>query len=51
MEFKDCVKFANENPVSYVATVGGEQPRVRGFLWGVLMRLGFFPHRRHETGV
>ena len=51
MEFKDYVKFANENPASYVVTVEGDQPLVRDFLCGVLMSLGFFPHRRHETGV
>jgi hypothetical protein len=25
MDFKDCIKFGNENPVSYVATVEGNQ--------------------------
>ncbi len=29
MNFKDCVKFANDNPVCYVATAEGNQPRVR----------------------
>jgi pyridoxamine 5'-phosphate oxidase len=29
MDFKDCVKFANENRICYLATVEGEQPRVR----------------------
>lgn len=29
MDFQDCVKFANEHPVCYLATVEGEQPRVR----------------------
>lgn len=34
MEFADCVKFANENPVAWLATVDGDQPRVRGMgLW------------------
>jgi len=34
MEFSDCVKFANENPVAWLATVDGDQPRVRGMgLW------------------
>ena len=42
MEFKDYVKFANENPASYVVTVEGDQPLVRDFLGGVLMTLGFF---------
>jgi pyridoxamine 5'-phosphate oxidase len=29
MDFKDCIKFANENPICYLATVEGDQPRVR----------------------
>jgi pyridoxamine 5'-phosphate oxidase len=30
----ECIKFANENPVSFLATLDGSQPRVRGFqLW------------------
>jgi pyridoxamine 5'-phosphate oxidase len=32
MDFQDCIKFANEHPVCYVATMDGDQPRVRGFL-------------------
>ena len=34
MDFKDCIKFANENPICYLATVDGDQPRVRAFgMW------------------
>jgi pyridoxamine 5'-phosphate oxidase len=29
MDFKDCVEFANENKTCYLATVDGDQPRVR----------------------
>jgi pyridoxamine 5'-phosphate oxidase len=29
MDFKDCVNFANENKTCYLATVEGDQPRVR----------------------
>ena len=25
MDFKDCIKFANETPVCYLATVDGEE--------------------------
>jgi uncharacterized pyridoxamine 5'-phosphate oxidase family protein len=32
MDFQDCIKFANEHPVCYLATMDGDQPRVRGFL-------------------
>ncbi len=34
MNFQDCVKFANEHRVCYIATVEGNQPRVRAFgMW------------------
>ncbi len=34
MDIEDCIKFAKENPISFVATLEGNQPRVRGFqLW------------------
>jgi uncharacterized pyridoxamine 5'-phosphate oxidase family protein len=34
MDIKDCIKFANENPICYVATADGDQPRVRTFgMW------------------
>ncbi|MCX7912648.1 MAG: pyridoxamine 5'-phosphate oxidase family protein [Dehalococcoidales bacterium] len=29
MDFKDCIRFANENRTCYLATVEGDQPRVR----------------------
>lgn len=34
MDLKECIKFATENPVCYLATTDGNQPRVRTFyLW------------------
>jgi len=34
MDFQDCVKFANENTVCYLATSESSQPRVRALrLW------------------
>ena len=30
MNLQDCVKFAPENPICYLATTDGDQPRVRG---------------------
>ncbi|MGV8058033.1 MAG: pyridoxamine 5'-phosphate oxidase family protein [Smithellaceae bacterium] len=34
MNFEDCVKFAVKNPVAWLATADGDQPRVRGLgLW------------------
>jgi pyridoxamine 5'-phosphate oxidase len=44
MEFKDCTKFANENPVSYIATMDGGQPRVRAFLMWFADESGFYYH-------
>jgi pyridoxamine 5'-phosphate oxidase len=32
MDLKDCIEFANKNPVCWLATAEGDQPRVRGFL-------------------
>jgi len=34
MNFQDCIKFANEGHSCFLATVEGDQPRVRAFgLW------------------
>lgn len=44
MEFEDCIKFANENPNSYVSTVDGDQPRVRGFWMWFADETGFYFH-------
>jgi uncharacterized pyridoxamine 5'-phosphate oxidase family protein len=42
MSFQDCVKFANENPVCYVATTDGNQPRVRAFVIFFADENGFY---------
>ena len=41
-DFKDCVKFAKANPTCYVATMEGDQPRVRAL--GLLFadKTGFY---------
>lgn len=44
MDYQDCIKFANENPVCYIATADGEQPRVRGFLLWFADENGFYFH-------
>jgi uncharacterized pyridoxamine 5'-phosphate oxidase family protein len=41
MAFQDCIQFASENPVCYVATMDGDQPRVRGFLLWLADENGF----------
>ena len=34
MDVDEYIKFANENPIGFLATVDNRQPRVRGFqLW------------------
>jgi uncharacterized pyridoxamine 5'-phosphate oxidase family protein len=30
MDFDEYIKFANENPIGFLATVDNGQPRVRG---------------------
>ena len=42
MDLKDCVKFANENPICYVATAEGDQPRVRAFMMDFADESGFY---------
>jgi len=44
MDLKDCIKFANENLVCYIATVDGDQPRVRAFLMWFADETGFYFH-------
>jgi pyridoxamine 5'-phosphate oxidase len=42
MDFKDCIKFANETPVCYLATVEGDQPRVRALSFWFADETGFY---------
>jgi uncharacterized pyridoxamine 5'-phosphate oxidase family protein len=42
MDFKDCIKFANEIRVCYVATVDGDQPRVRALGFWFADETGFY---------
>jgi len=44
MELKDCAKFANENPVCYIATAEKNQPRVRAFAMWFADEGGFYFH-------
>jgi len=44
MDFSDFTTFANENPVTYIATVEGDQPRVRAFAMWFADRTGFYYH-------
>jgi pyridoxamine 5'-phosphate oxidase len=51
MDLKDCVKFANENPVCYVATAEGDQPRVRAFMMFFADETGFYFGTLSPKGV
>jgi uncharacterized pyridoxamine 5'-phosphate oxidase family protein len=39
---QECIKFANEHPVCWLATVDGDQPRVRTFLLWRANENGFY---------
>ncbi|MBN1413744.1 MAG: pyridoxamine 5'-phosphate oxidase family protein [Bacteroidales bacterium] len=42
MNLQDCIKFANENPVCFLATCENSQPRVRGVLQWFANESGFY---------
>ena len=42
MDFKDCIQFATENPICYLATAEGDQPRVRTFMLWYADESGFY---------
>ncbi|MDD1709870.1 MAG: pyridoxamine 5'-phosphate oxidase family protein [Methanoregulaceae archaeon] len=44
MDFSECIGFANENPVTFIATTDGDQPRVRAFAMWFADRNGFYYH-------
>jgi uncharacterized pyridoxamine 5'-phosphate oxidase family protein len=42
MDFSDCIQFATENPVTYIATFENDQPRVRAFTMWFADKTGFY---------
>ena len=42
MDLQDCIKFAMENPLCYIATTDGDQPRVRAVLMWFANENGFY---------
>lgn len=44
MNLKECIEFANKNPVCWLSTAEGDQPRVRGFLMWYADEKGFYFH-------
>jgi pyridoxamine 5'-phosphate oxidase len=51
MDFKDCVKFANENKTCYLATVEGDQPRVRAMGMLYADETGFYFNTEHPKAL
>lgn len=41
MTLQDCITFVNENPICYIATTDGDQPRVRALLLVLADQKGF----------
>lgn len=44
MDFNDCIAFASNNPLTFIATVEGDQPRVRAFAMWFADATGFYYH-------
>ncbi len=44
MDLSECIQFATENPVTYIATSDGDQPRVRAFAMWFADATGFYYH-------
>ncbi len=42
MKIEDCIKFANENPICYLATTENDQPRVRALGFWFADETGFY---------
>jgi pyridoxamine 5'-phosphate oxidase len=42
MNIQDCIQFTNQNPVCYMATVEGDQPRVRALGFWFADETGFY---------
>ena len=44
MDLSEYIRFATENPVTYIATIEGDQPRVRAFAMWFADSTGFYYH-------
>ncbi|MCX6250080.1 MAG: pyridoxamine 5'-phosphate oxidase family protein [Bacteroidetes bacterium] len=42
MNIHDCIKFSNDNPICYLATADGDQPRVRALGFWFADETGFY---------
>jgi len=48
---RDCIQFANDNEVCYIATMDGDQPRVRAFAMWFADETGFYFHTGQTKAV
>jgi len=44
VDLSEYIRFATENPVTYIATIEGDQPRVRAFAMWFADSTGFYYH-------
>lgn len=51
LDIQDSIRFANENPVTYIATIEGDQPRVRAFAMWFADKTGFYYHTGSTKAV
>lgn len=51
MRLQDCIRFANDNEVCYLATMDGDQPRVRAFAMWFADETGFYFHTGDTKAV
>jgi uncharacterized pyridoxamine 5'-phosphate oxidase family protein len=51
MDYNDCLKFANDNSVSFIATMDKEMPRVRAFLMWFADESGFYYHTATSESI
>ena len=51
MDLRSVTDFANANPVAYVATIDGDQPRVRAFAMWYADETGFYFHTASTKDV
>jgi pyridoxamine 5'-phosphate oxidase len=51
MSLKECTDFANNNQVSYLATIDGIQPRVRGMMLWFANPDGFYYHTSNTKNL
>ena len=51
MKIEECVEFANKNPISWVASADGDQPRVRALGMWFANEDGFYFQIREDMDM